>query len=81
MARNIIGNSTVTGSIGIEISKLWDQIAATGVTEQLTYVIPLTLILFILSFILYSLIAGILLQLRSMLKIISRYNFQLSSYY
>jgi ABC-2 type transport system permease protein len=59
MARNIIGNSTVTGSIGIEISKLWDQIAATGVTEQLTYVIPLTLILFILSFILYSLIAGI----------------------
>ncbi len=53
------GMSSLTGSIGTDIKQYWDQIVATGIMEQLIYVIPLTIILFILSFLLYSLIAGI----------------------
>jgi ABC-2 type transport system permease protein len=50
----------VSGSIGIELSKFWDSLVTSGVIDKLIYVIPLTIILFILSFLAYSLVAGIL---------------------
>lgn len=47
-------------SITSEISNVWNSLVASGFTDKLVYIIPLTLILMILSFITYSLVAGIL---------------------
>jgi len=58
--RVILGdNGSLTGSIGIGIGKILNQLIESGFVSQLTYIIPLTIILFLLSFLLYSLIAGI----------------------
>lgn len=47
-------------SITSEISNVWSSLVSSGFVDKLTYIIPLTLILMILSFLTYSLIAGIL---------------------
>lgn len=49
-----------TSSITSEISSLWNSLVVSGFADKLTYIIPLTLILMILSFLSYSLVAGIL---------------------
>ncbi len=54
---------SLLGSGGIftdEISSLWSSLVHSGFTDQLIYIIPLTLILMLLSFLAYALIAGIL---------------------
>lgn len=47
-------------SITSEISGVWNSLVSSGFSDKLIYIIPLTLILMILSFITYSLVAGIL---------------------
>lgn len=47
-------------SITSQISDVWNSLVASGFVDKLTYIIPLTLILMILSFLTYSLVAGIL---------------------
>ena len=47
-------------SITSEISNVWNSLVTSGFADKLTYIIPLTLILMILSFLTYSLVAGIL---------------------
>lgn len=47
-------------SITSEISNVWNGLVASGFADRLIYIIPLTLILMILSFLTYSLVAGIL---------------------
>lgn len=47
-------------SITSEISNIWNSLVTSGFADKLTYIIPLTLILMILSFLTYSLVAGIL---------------------
>lgn len=47
-------------SITSEISNIWNSLVTSGFVDKLTYVIPLTLVLMILSFLTYSLVAGIL---------------------
>lgn len=47
-------------SITTEISNVWNSLVTSGFADKLTYIIPLTLILMILSFLTYSLVAGIL---------------------
>lgn len=47
-------------SITSQISNVWNSLIASGFVDRLTYIIPLTLILMILSFLTYSLVAGIL---------------------
>lgn len=59
----IIRNNTATGgasSITSQITSIWNTLVNSGFVDKLGYVIPLTLILMILSFLAYSLVAGIL---------------------
>lgn len=60
--KNILASNTggTTGEIGSLINQAVDLFNSTGLTDKLGYIIPLTLVLLILSFITYSLIAGIL---------------------
>jgi ABC-2 type transport system permease protein len=61
LTRGIYGQIfNISGSVGVELNKFWDSIVSSGVAERLIYVIPLTLVLFVLSFLAYSLVAGIL---------------------
>lgn len=43
-----------------QIGEIWNTLTTTGFVDKLVYIIPLTLILMILSFITYSLLAGVL---------------------
>ena len=62
--KNIIGKyattSSATGDVSLLIDQAVDLFESTGLMDKLIYIVPLTLILLILSFIAYSLIAGIL---------------------
>lgn len=55
----VYGGSTI-GNLNISINEFWEIMVTNGIAERLIYVIPLTLLLFILTFLAYSLIAGIL---------------------
>lgn len=55
----VTGSSLISG-ITTEISGVWQTLVKTGFVDKLVYIIPITLILMILSFIAYSLVAGIL---------------------
>ena len=57
--RNYTGISSAS-SITSQISDVWNSLVARGFVDKLTYIIPLTLILMVLSFLTYSLVAGIL---------------------
>ena len=47
-------------SLPSEVTSIFDNLVASGFIEKLIYVIPLTLILIVLSFLAYSIVAGIL---------------------
>ncbi len=49
-----------TSTITQEINNIWSMLVANGFVDKLSYIIPCTVILLILSFFAYSLIAGIL---------------------
>ena len=57
--RNYTGISSAS-SITSQISDVWNSLVSSGFVDKLTYIIPLTLILMVLSFLTYSLVAGIL---------------------
>ncbi len=57
--RNYIAVDSAS-SITAEIGNIWNSLVTSGFVDKLAYIIPLTLILMILSFITYSLVAGIL---------------------
>ncbi len=57
--KNYTGISSAS-SITSQISDVWNSLVASGFVDKLTYIIPLTLILMVLSFLTYSLVAGIL---------------------
>lgn len=56
----LVTGSNLTSGITTEISGVWQTLVETGFVDKLVYIIPITLILMILSFIAYSLVAGIL---------------------
>lgn len=58
--RKILGTGNIMNSLGGEISGIFDGIMQTEFISKLIYIIPLTLILMILTFLAYSLLAGIL---------------------
>lgn len=60
ITRNMMSASNVTTQVTDSIGKIWQSLETSGFADKLVYVIPLTLILMILSFLAYSLIAGIL---------------------
>lgn len=58
--RNIFGGNDIVNGLGSEVGRMIDNVLSSGLGEQLIYIIPLTIILVILTFIAYSLLAGIL---------------------
>lgn len=57
--KNIIG-SNITSGISNEIGNIVNEIGLSSIGSSLIYIIPLTLLLMVLTFIAYSLLAGIL---------------------
>lgn len=53
-------NIDSASSITLEITNIWNSLVSSGFVSKLVYIIPLTLALMILSFLTYSLVAGIL---------------------
>ena len=60
LVRNLIGGSDITGGIGSEVGKAMNEILSSSIGSQLAFIIPLTLLLMIITFVAYSLLAGIL---------------------
>lgn len=60
LIRKFIGGSAIAGGIGSEVNKVIDSIMSTGIGNKLMLVIPMALILMLLTFLGYSLLAGIL---------------------
>ena len=60
LIRSLIDANGITNGIGSFLGDTWQQLSEAGFISKLGYVIPLTLVLIILSFLVYSLVAGIL---------------------
>lgn len=60
LVRNLVGGADITGGIGSEVGKTINDVLSSSIGSQLAYIIPLTLILMIITFVAYSLLAGIL---------------------
>jgi ABC-2 type transport system permease protein len=60
LIRKLVGGNTIMNGLGEEVGNIIKKILEGGLGDQLIYVIPLTLILMLLTFIAYSLFAGIL---------------------
>ena len=58
--RNLLGTGSLFNSLGGEMSTIFDSIMQTEFASKLIYIIPLTLVLMLLTFVAYSLLAGIL---------------------
>lgn len=60
LTKNLISSSNVVGGFTNEIGSVVNEVLKSGIGEKLIYIIPLTLILMVLTFVAYSLLAGIL---------------------
>ena len=60
LLRNLIGGADIVGGIGSEIGSIVSQVLNSNIGSTLIYIVPLTLLLMILTFVAYSLLAGIL---------------------
>ena len=58
--RKLLGTGSLMNSLGGEMSGIFDGIMQTEFMSKLIYIIPLTLVLMLLTFLAYSLLAGIL---------------------
>lgn len=58
--RKIFSTSSISGGLSEGISSISLALSESGIMDKLIYIIPLTIILMILSFLAYSLIAGVL---------------------
>lgn len=86
--RYFISGGNLLGSFDGEIQQVIDSISLTGVTNTLTYMIPIIIVMVILTFLAYSLLAGILAsmttnqedfqQLQAPIVIVSLIGFYLS---
>lgn len=60
LIRKIIGGSSIAGGVGDEVTKIINQVMSTDLGSNFIYVIVFSLILMLLTFLGYSLLAGIL---------------------
>lgn len=60
LVRKLIGGSNITNGMVSEIGGIVSSVLETNIGSQLIYIIPLTLILMLITFVGYSLLAGIL---------------------
>lgn len=58
--RKLVGGSNIANGLGTEVSNVINDILSSSLGSQLIYIIPLVLVLMILTFIAYSLMAGVL---------------------
>ena len=58
--RKMVGGADIVGGLGKEVSDIISNILNSGFGDKLIYILPLTLILMLLTFLAYSLLAGIL---------------------
>ncbi len=58
--RNKIGGSSITSGIGNEVTNIITNLIGSNLISKLIYIIPLTLVLMLITFVAYSLLAGIL---------------------
>ena len=58
--RHILGNGSITNMTSLDIGTTISNLMASDVGAQLVYIIPLALIMMLLTFIAYSLLAGVL---------------------
>lgn len=60
VVRYFITGGSITSGLGSDIGEIVNNVLSSGIGDTLLYVIPLTLILMLLTFLAYSLLAGIL---------------------
>ena len=60
LLRNYLTNGSLLGNLSTMLGSVWNSLATSSLIGKLWYFIPLFLLLMILSFIVYSLLAGIL---------------------
>ncbi len=60
LIRKLIGGNSIVNGLGTEVGSIINDIMNSSIGNQLIYIIPLILLLMILTFIAYSLLAGIL---------------------
>lgn len=60
LVRQILGTGSIFNHLGGQFSSVVDSLLTSGVISKFIYIIPLTLILMLLTFLAYSLLAGIL---------------------
>jgi ABC-2 type transport system permease protein len=58
--RNLVGGTNIVGGITGEVSDMISQFFSSNLGSQMVYIIPLVLILMLITFVAYSLLAGIL---------------------
>lgn len=59
-SRKLLSSSIVPNSVNINIEETISSVLSTNILDKLIYIIPVTLILMILTFIAYSILAGVL---------------------
>lgn len=60
LIRNFIGGSSIVNGLGSQVGDILNNILNSGIGEKLIYIIPLAILLMLLTFIAYSLLAGVL---------------------
>ncbi len=60
LVRKLLGSQSLVQGLGDEVGSLLTKILDSGFADQLIYVLPLTVVLMILTFISYSVLAGVL---------------------
>lgn len=60
LIRKFIGGGEIANGLGASIGNILSNFLSSGVGKQLAYILPLTLILMLITFVAYSLLAGIL---------------------
>ena len=58
--RYLLTNGSITSGAGEEVGKIISSINLSGIGSSLLYIVPLTLVLMLITFVAYSLLAGIL---------------------
>lgn len=60
LIRKLIGSKSLFSTDMIDMSSIWTTLNESGILSQLKFIIPIAIILLLLSFVAYSLVAGIL---------------------
>lgn len=60
LIRNFIGGSSIVNGLGSQVGDIINNLLNSSIGEKLIYIIPLAIVLMLLTFVAYSLLAGVL---------------------